>query len=185
MKTVKEIADALIAAPHLTDDALADLYEYRREKRATGAPTDLESAVIHAAKECQDAADALVKHLDKAAKEATANAAHLAQYGVRFGEQTWFVLDGRTSAEQLNRALRAKREQFQALVVTWAAVADRIVATPEDIARRVEEQRAQWVAAWESRTVRDLRAAAKKSGLNVGTDRAEIARALVDAGVEP
>jgi hypothetical protein len=183
--TPTEIATHLIAQTALTEETMAPIYEYRREKRATGAPTDLEIAVIHAAKECQDAADALARYLHEATTEAAQRANIMARHGVRFSEQTWFTLDSRTNAESLNRVLRTKREHFQALVATWAAVADRIVATDEDRARAAAEKRERAVATFSQQPVRDLRALAAKHGIKVGTGRAEIATALVDAGVEP
>jgi hypothetical protein len=183
--TPTEIATHLIALTALTEETMAPIYEYRREKRATGAPVDLENAVIYAAQECQDAADALARYLHRATTEATQQANAIAQHGVRYGETTWFTLDSRTSAESLSRALCAKREQFQTLVATWAAVADRIVATDEDRARAAAEKRERAVAALSQRSARDLRAIATKHGIKVGTGRAEIATALVDAGVGP
>ena len=65
------------------------------------------------------------------------------------------------------------------------APTDRIVATPEDVARHAEEQRVRRIDAWRAKPVRDLRVAAKAAGLKVGTDRVDIACALAAAGVEP
>lgn len=187
--TPKEIAETMIAAKSMTDETgLAELYAYRRAKRATGAPTALEDAVLHAGRECQEAADALGKYLTRAAEEATKNAAYIAEHGVRFGDQTWFVLDGRVTAESLNRVLRAKREHFQSLVFAWAAVADRIVATDEDRARAAEEKaraREAQIAAWCKKPKPALvAAAAGRCLLDTGT-REEIAARLVDAGAMP
>lgn len=188
--TPKEIAETMIAATSLTEETgIAELYAYRRAKRATGAPTNLEDVVLHAACECQEAADALGKYLTRAAAEATKNAAYVAEHGVRFGDQTWFVLDGRATAESLGRVLRAKREHFQALVFAWAAVADRIVATEEDRARVAEEKaraREAQIAAWCKKPKPSLVATAASKGVAVpiGT-REEIAARLVDAGHLP
>lgn len=187
--TPKEIAETMIAATSLTEETgLAELYAYRRAKRATGAPADLESAVLHAGRECQDAADALAKYLKRAAEEAAKNAAYIAEHGVRFWEQTWFVLDGRTSAESLGRVLRAKREHFQALIAAWAAVADRIVATDEDRARAAEEK-ARWreaqIAAWCKKPKAVLAERAAGRCLPDTGTREEIAARLVDAGAMP
>lgn len=188
--TPKDIAEAMIAATSLTEETgLADLYAYRRAKRATGAPTDLESAVLRAGRECQEAADALGTYLTRAAAEATKNAAYIAAHGVRFSEQTWFVLDGRTTAEALGRVLRAKREHFQALVAAWSAVADRLVATEDDRVRVAEEKaqaREAQIAAWCKKPKPSIVATAVSKGVAVpmGT-REEIAARLVDAGHLP
>jgi hypothetical protein len=186
MKSPKEIAAALIAAPHLTEEVLADLDAYRGAKRATGAPVELEYAVARAAYECQAAADALRKYLDKAVKEATANAAYIAEHGVRFGEQTWFTLDDRTSAESLNRALRVKREHFQAVLGAWAAIADRIVATPDEqvkaAAERMQRETDKRIASWSTLPVKRLRDFAKSRDIDHTGDKEVLIQRLVDAG---
>lgn len=181
--TPTEIAAHVMQQTTLTEETIAPLYEYRRNKRVTGAPVDLEDAVVHAANECQDAADALARYLHKAMAEAAKQANAMAQHGVRFGEATWFTLDGHTSAEALNRALHVKREHFQALVVAWAAVANRIIATDEDRARHAAEKRATAIRQLSALPARELRQMAKDRGLKVGIGREEIATALVDAEV--
>lgn len=52
MKTAKEIADALVSAPDLSEDLLEALDVYRAAKRQTGAPCALESALSRAAHDC-------------------------------------------------------------------------------------------------------------------------------------
>ncbi len=187
MTTAKEIADAMLAATSLTEETgLADLYAYRSAKRATGAPVDMERAVIHAGRECQQACDALAEHLKRAAAEATSRAAALAGCGVRYMESTWFVLDGRVTADALAANLRAKREHFQSLVEVWVSLADRIVATDEDRAEKAAElarYRAARIAEIAKRPKPALVAAATSKGIAVTGTREEIAAALVDAGV--
>ena len=180
-----EIAAALLAATTLTEETTAPIREYRRTKRATGAPVDLEDAVVHAANRCQEAVEVLRDHLLRARREADERIAALDHAGARMGQHVWFLLDGRVTANDLNARLCAARERFEDAVRLWAALADRIVATPEDTARRAEEQRARRIDAWRAKPVRDLRAAAKAAGLHVGTDRVDIACALAAAGVDP
>lgn len=181
MKTAKGIAAALHAATHLTDDVMADFDEYRRAKRASGAPVDLEIEVAHAATACLAAESALREHLRNAAREATEALAELDAAGSKLF-RIWFTLDGRANAEQLGRRLQDCRERFNAIVGAWASVADRVVATPEEQAAKAAEKRQRAIGILAARPVRDLRAMAKAAGVKVGTDREEIAAALVDGG---
>ena len=180
-----EIAAALLAATTLTEETTAPIREYRRTKRATGAPVDLEDAVVHAANRCQEAVEVLRDHLLRARREADERIPAIDHAGARLGQHEWFLLDGRVTANDLNARLCAARERFEDAVRLWAALADRIVATPEDTARRAEEQRARRIDAWRAKPVRETRAAAKAAGLKVGTDRVNIATALAAAGVDP
>ncbi len=181
--TPTEIAAHLIAQTALSEETMAPLYDYRREKRETGAPVDLESAVLYAAVKCQDASDRLRESLEKTAKDAAKYEAILAKDGPRFGDGGW--LPRAENVEALGYVLVARREAFQNVLEAWAAVADRIVATDEDRARAAAEKREQAIQRWASAPLRDLRAAAKSRGLNVGTDKNEIAAAIVDAGITP
>ena len=166
----------------MSGETTAPIREYRRAKRATGAPVDLEDAAIHAADRCQEAMEALRYHLEKARREADERLASLGHSGVRMGQFTWFVLDGRKTAEDLNARLCAARERFEGAVELWAALADRIVATDEDRVAATAEKRQRAIRILAARPARELRAMAKTAGLKVGTDREEIAAALVDGG---
>lgn len=178
--TPKEIAAHIMQQTTFTEETLAPLYEYRRAKRATGAPVDLESAIIHAARECEEMRESLRQYLMRAADEAAKRLATLDAVGVQMEDPTWFYLDGRQNAEAINRRMVAARKHLAALVDAWEAVADRIVATDEDRARMAEQKRAQRVAELTQLPVRELRAMARYRGLN-GTGKDELAAALAAA----
>lgn len=178
--TPQEIAAYIMLQTTFTEETLAPLYEYRRAKRATGAPVDLECAILHAARECQSVADVLRDHLKRAAQEAADGLSAVMERGVRFGLPTWFALDGRVDAEEIAQRLYDRRAALQALVEAWAAIADRIVATDEDRARMAEEKRACRIAELSRLPVRELRAMARYRGLN-GTGKDELAAALAAA----
>lgn len=181
--TPTEIAANLLAQTTLTEETMEPLLAYRREKRATGAPVDLEHAVYYAGRECEEARESLRQYVARAEAEAAKRLVSLDAYGVRFSDPDWFYLDGRQNAEAMTRRLVIAQKHFVALVEAWAAVADRIVATDEDRARVDTEKRDRAIASLATRPVRELRALAKSRGLAAGTDRREIATALVDAGV--
>ncbi len=182
-----EIAADLLAATTLTEETTAPIREYRRTKRATGAPVDLEDAVVHAANRCQEAVEVLRDHLLRARREADERIAALDHAGARMGQHVWFVLDGHVTANDLNARLGAARERFEDAVRLWAALADRIVATPEDMKRHAEYQRAWRLNAWGGVTLKALKAAVAKHGIKLPRDasRAETNAALADAGVDP
>lgn len=182
--TTTEIVTALITATNLTEEAMEPLLAHRREKRATGAPTDLEDAVVHAAHKMLEAEAELRDYLVRVRKEADEAIEIMAHGGLRFGDYcpTWFVLDGRQTAQGLHEKLRAARDAFRSVLEAWAAVADRIVATDEDRARKASEDRDRAIRRLAALPARDLRRMAKERGLSVGTDRTEVAAALVDAG---
>lgn len=145
--TAQEIAAALLSAPHLDDDAIEPLREFRRAKRKTGAPTDLEDNAIVAAEALIEHVAALRIYLARAEKEAhdALEAMALADRHVFF--RTWFQLDNRNSAEKLAAIAADRHKAFADAIRLWAALTDRIVATPEETARVEEQVRAAEVAA--------------------------------------
>ena len=185
--TPKEIADHLLAQTTLTEEIMEPMLAYRRAKRATGAPVDLEDAIIHAAHKMLEAEAELRTHLERARKEATEALEAMTRNGLRVGDYslTWFVLDGRQTAQGLHETLRAARSAFRSILEAWAAVADRIVATDEDRAQKAAENRSRAIAQFATLSTRELRSLARARGLHAGVDRREIAEALVDAGVAP
>ncbi|RTL30565.1 MAG: hypothetical protein EKK55_01805 [Rhodocyclaceae bacterium] len=180
--TPAAISDALAQAVDLGDEGpLALLLAYRQAKRRTGCPVDLENEVVRAARRCVDAAGNLRKHLENARVEADAALADLAEGGTKFF-RTWHALDGRTTAEQLGKRLREERTQFNALLTTWAIVADRIQAT-------AEERRAALRARWEDQPIGVMRATFKaRTAFPDATPpktKEGLLAALVEEGIEP
>lgn len=138
----REIATALLAAPHITDDAIEPLRAFRRAKRKTGAPVDLEDSAIAAAESLFEHVAALRLYLERAEKEARDALAAMATADSYAFHRTWFQLDNRNSAERLAGNVERYHKAFFEAVSLWAALTDRIVATPEDVARREEQERA-------------------------------------------
>jgi hypothetical protein len=137
-----EIATALLAAPHITDDAIEPLRAFRRAKRTTGAPVDLEDSAIAAAESFFEHMAALRLYLERAEKEARDVLAAMATADRYALHRTWFQLDNRNSAERLASVAAERHKAFVDAVNLWAAMTDRIVATPEETARREEQDRA-------------------------------------------
>jgi hypothetical protein len=123
-------------------------------------------------------------HLERVRREADEALEAMTRGGLRVGDYspTWFVLDGRQTAQGLHQKLRASRDAFRSILEAWSVVAGRIVATDEDRARKASEDRARAIRQLAALPARDLRRMAKDRGLSVGTDRTEVAAALVDAG---
>jgi hypothetical protein len=181
MKTAKDIAAALLAAPRFDEETLADIHEYRRLKRESGAPMDLENEVLHAAHCCQHAHDALRDYLHRAAAEATEGLGHMEHAGVKY-QRIWYTLDTRKNAETLGETLRATYDRFRNIVEAWAAVADRIQATPEE---RDAAETGRLARAWSQLGLKDIRAFAKRKGFDPSGGRGEIVERLVRAGMTP
>ena len=136
-----EIATALLAAPHITDDAIEPLRVFRRAKRKTGAPVDLEDSAIAAAESFFEHMAALRLYLERAEKEARGALAAMSTADRYVLHRTWFQLDNRNSAERLASVAAERHKAFVDAVNLWAALTDRIVATPEETARRQEQDR--------------------------------------------
>ena len=187
-----EIAIDLLALPHVTAplsgaEEWAAFMAYHDAKRASGAPTVLEEAVIAAADRCGDAERYLRDHLTRARREADEALADLEQNGSLM-DRTWFHLNPRENAERLNANMCLAREAFRDAVKTWAKLADRIVATPEETAAAeakragyAARRREQGIAMWLKHGKGDLTEVAAAHGLAGRSKRAR-AEALVDAG---
>ena len=190
--TPTEIAAALLAMPHVTSpltggDEWAAFNAYHDAKRATGAPTSLEYAVMFAADRCRDTERHLRDYLANARREADEGLAALETHG-SLTTAMWFHLNSRQNAEALADGMRVAREAFRDAVKLWAELADRIVATPEETAAaeatRAEQkarQREAQIARWLKHGKGDLSEAAAAHGLTGRSKRAR-AEALVDAG---
>lgn len=141
-----EIAVALLAAPHITDDAIEPLRAFRRAKRKTGAPVDLEDSAIAAAESLLEGMNALRLYLERAEKEARDALAAMATADRHVLHRAWLQLDHRDSAERLAAVAENRHRAFVHAVNLWAAMTDRIVATPEETVRREEQERASAAA---------------------------------------
>lgn len=189
-----QIADMIRRAPVLStefQEAAAALMEYATAKRATGAPTVLEyhlhECMMDAERAVRCAREACRRVAERASREvADMDTAHGGP-GSGWGWSPREDMGGQNTDDPVVRVevARIRCEALRQAVELWAALADRIVATPEDVQRHAQEQRARRIDAWLAKPVRETRAAAKAAGLKVGTDRVNIATALAAAGVDP
>lgn len=191
--TAKEIAAALRAAKTLDHGTLAPLYEYRAAKARTGAPTDIETALLVAANECQRALDRLTACCEEE-RGAFARAADALNGGGMAMNFASYLLTRQNNFEAIvyHEVFRARREAFLTILDAFEALADRIVATPEERAQKDAERaqqeaakRAAAIAAWCKLSAGALAATAQARGLPCDGKKAEIAARLVDAGATP
>ncbi len=188
MTTAKEIADALRTAKDFADIAPLTAWTSARESR--GVPVALENALATAMVNVFQLRRRLSERLAGDAEEARGQLAMLGNGGVvrtlslaQQSNHTAVVL----AAESAQAADAAR-----ALLDVFAAIGDRIEATPEEQAKaaaeraeRAERETVIRRSAWEKLPVKRLRDAAKWRGLDVDGDKPTLAKRLVDAGMVP
>lgn len=184
MTTAKEIADALRTAT--TYEAAEPLVQRIREREAIGAPTALEDAVEDAFGDVMKARERLAGQLHNDAKKAERVGRDLAA-GHHVGSDS-LCHQTNYSAVVYAEHLSVARTAFDRLLSVFAAIGDRIEATPEEQAKaaadRAERETVIRRAAWEKLPAAALRKAAITHGISYGS-KADACAILAERGLLP
>jgi hypothetical protein len=189
----REIAEHIKASrPTTFEEAsrvLAPLREHAKNLYASGAPTLLHEAISGAVTETMEAQrrlhDKIAENVKNGEQALVMVDAGNLVYGSLLSEQT------NHSAVLLSEVVRAKRDALLVLLDVFAAVGDRIEATPEerDAAAKRDAERAAakkmaLVSRWGKKNTATIVDAANAYGIPLDK-RAAMIEALAEKGVEP
>lgn len=184
MTTAKEIADALRTAT--TYEATRPLVQRICEREAIGAPAVLEDAIMDAFGDVMRTRERLAGQLHSDAQKAERVGRNLAA-GYHVGSDS-LCHQTNYSAVVYAEHLSAARTAFDRLLSVFAAIGDRIEATPEEQAKaaadRAERETVTRRTAWEKLPAAALRKAAAAHGISYGS-KADTCAILAERGLLP
>lgn len=179
--TPKEIATALRVATKYDD--LAPLHTYIRDKRETGAPVALEEALCATMVEAIQIRGRLLDRLAEESDRAKRGIASLTA-GTRVMAYEFAVQTNHTVVVHAAE-LTVASDNARRLIDVFEAIADRIVATPEEREASATAQTRRLAVAWMQCSMRRMREACKYAGLPVDGDRPTLVHRLAAAGMAP